>query len=113
MLSHELTSIVLAVISLVSGCGWIVNRSKYMAEVKGMRADNRQKDMNLSKDYVDEFRRNIGEPLQDLVKDLRNERNKLRNALQKIDECPHRNECPVDDELQRQQEGDEDHSEAG
>ena len=62
--------------------------------------------MNLSKDYVTEFRTFIAEPLQREVGELRQEVKELRDAIQAIDVCPHRAECPVLDELRKQPEGD-------
>ena len=44
--------------------------------------------------------------LQREVGELRNEVAALRNAIQKIDVCPHRAQCPVLDELRKQSEGD-------
>ena len=92
----------LGVLTLIGGCGWIVDRRKHKQEVEGLKADNRQKDMELSKQYVTEFRTFIAEPLQREVGELRNEVNQLRYALQKIGDCPHSASCPVYDELQRQ-----------
>ena len=53
----------LGVLTLIGGCGWIVDRRKHKQEVEGLKADNRQKDMELSKQYVTEFRTFIAEPL--------------------------------------------------
>ena len=89
------TSIILALITLVSGCGWIIDRRKHRQEVESLRADNRQKEMNLSKDYVTEWRTYIAEPLQREVGELRQEVAALRNAIQKIDACAYRDGCPV------------------
>ena len=44
--------------------------------------------------------------LQREVGELRNEVAALRNAIQKIDACPHRDGCPVIGELQRKSAGD-------
>ena len=55
------TSIILAVISFLSGLGWMLDRKKHRQEVEALKADNRQKDMNLSKDYVTEWRTYIAE----------------------------------------------------
>ena len=88
----EWTSIVLAVITLLGGCGWIVDRHKHKQEVEGLKednrkkaqevesikADNRQKDMDLSKMYVDEFKENIAEPLRQEMEQLRTEVSELR-----------------------------------
>jgi len=103
MNTEMITSIVLAVISMVSSCGWVVNRRKYRQEVKSLEAENRQKYMDLAKEYVEEFRKNIGEPLQQEVGELRNEVKQLRYAVQRINECAHRSDCPVRDELMRKQ----------
>ena len=100
------TSVVLALITMVSGLGWMLDRKKHRQEVEALRADNRQKDMNLSKDYVTEWRTYIAEPLQREVGELRQEVAELRHAIQAIDVCPHRAECPVLDELRKQSQGD-------
>jgi hypothetical protein len=41
----------------------MLDRKKHRQEVEALKADNRQKDMNLSKDYVTEWRTYIAEPL--------------------------------------------------
>ena len=94
------TEIILSLITLLSSCGWFINHRKYRQEVESLKADNRQKDMDLSKMYVDEFRQNIAEPLRQEVRDLRNEVDLLRNAIQRINDCPLSSDCPVLDELQ-------------
>ena len=83
------TSIVLSVLTLLGGCGWLIDRKKHRQEVESLKADNRMKDMELGKAYVDEFRSNIARPLQEEVKDLRMEIAQLRNAIQRIGDCPH------------------------
>ena len=107
MVNLDWTSIVLGILTLIGGCGWIVDRRKHKQEVEGLKADNRQKDMELSKQYVSEFRTFIAEPLQREVGELRNEVNQLRYAIQRIGDCPHSSSCPVYDELQRQSRSDE------
>ena len=95
------TEVILGLFTLLSTCGWFVSGRRYKQEVEALKADNRQKDMNLSKDYVTEWRTYIAEPLQREVGELRNEVAQLRYAIQKIDACPHRDNCPVIGELQR------------
>ena len=56
------TSLVLSVLKLLGGCGWLIDRKKHRQEVESLKADNRQKEMNLSKDYVSEWRTYIAEP---------------------------------------------------
>ena len=96
------TSIILGVLTLLGGCGWLIDRKKHRQEIESLKADNRQKDMELGKMYVDEFRSNIADPLRQEVLELRNEIDQLRNAIQRIDRCPHRDTCPVYDELRKQ-----------
>ena len=79
----------------------MLDRKKHRQEVEALRADVKQKELDLSKDYVTEWRTYIAEPLQREVGELRNEVAALRNAIQKIDACPHRDGCPVIGELQR------------
>ena len=97
----DITAIILAIISFLSGLGWMLDRKKHRQEVEALRADVKQKELDLSKDYVTEWRTYIAEPLQREVGELRNEVAALRNAIQKIDACPHRDGCPVIGELQR------------
>lgn len=98
-MTMDFTAIILAIISFLSGLGWMLDRKKHRQEVEALRADNRQKDMNLSKDYVTEWRTYIAEPLQREVGELRTEVASLRDAIQRIGDCPHRAQCPVLDEL--------------
>ena len=63
------TSIVLGVLTFISGFGWLIDRKKHKQEIESLKADNRMKDMELGKAYVDEFRSNIARPLQEEVKD--------------------------------------------
>ena len=106
MIQIEWTSVVLALVGMVSGwASWWMDRRRHRQEIEGLKADNRQKDMNLSKDYVTEFRTYIAEPLQREVGELRQEVKELRNAIQRIDRCPHRDMCPVVDGMQRKPQG--------
>ena len=104
----EWTSIILALIGMVSGwVTWWLDRRRHKQEVEGLKADNRQKDMNLSKDYVTEWKTYIAEPLQREVGELRTEVAQLRHAIQAIDVCPHRAGCPVADVMQHSAKSEE------
>ena len=72
----------------------------------GLKADVRQKDMDLSKDYVTEWRTYIAEPLQREVGELRTEVAQLRHAIQQVGECDYRAECPVLRQLQHESHSD-------
>lgn len=91
----DVTSIVLGFLTLAGGCGWAIDRRKYKAEVQ-------QKYMDLAKEYVEEFRKNIGEPLQQEVGELRKEVKELKDAVEGINDCPYRAECPVRDRMRKQ-----------
>ena len=96
MVQIEWTSVALAVIGVLSGWfTWWLDRRRHRQEVEGLKADNRQKDMNLSMDYVKEWRTYIAEPLQREVGELRQEVKELRDAIQRINDCVYRRECPV------------------
>ena len=106
MMTLDYTAIVLAVLTMVSGWfTWFLDRRKHRQEVNGLQADNRQKDMDLSKDYVTEWRTYIAEPLQREVGELRNEVAELRYAIERVSDCPHRDACPVREQLQRKSAG--------
>ena len=101
------SNIILGILTLLGGCGWLIDRKKHRQEIESLKADNRQKDMNLSKDYVTEFRTYIAEPLQREVGKLRAEVAQLRHAIQAIDVCPHRAGCPVADVMQHSAKSEE------
>ena len=101
MIGLDYTAIVMALVGMLSGWfTWWLDRRRHKQEVEGLKADNRQKDMNLSKDYVTEWRTYIAEPLQREVGELRQEVAELRNAIQRIADCDYRAECPVLRKLQ-------------
>lgn len=96
------TTIILAVLTLLGGCGWLVDHKSHKAKIEGLKKDNEQKDMQLAKTYVDEFRENVAKPLQTEVKGLRRNVKQLTNAVEKINDCDYRSQCPVRIELQKQ-----------
>ncbi|MBP9990146.1 MAG: hypothetical protein KBT45_01785 [Bacteroidales bacterium] len=101
---NNIWNVLLSFLALVASGGWLFDRRRYRHELEGMKADNRQKDMNLSKMYVEEFKENIADPLRCEVRDLRTEISYLKNAIQKIKDCPHSDACPVYNELQKRQD---------
>lgn len=99
MKALDFTSIILGILTFVNGFGWFFDRKKHKEEVQGMKADNKHKEMDLAKKYVDEYDRTIAQRLRNDVNDLRNEVNQLKDVLQKIKVCPYLVECPVLDGL--------------
>ena len=59
----DVTAIILAIISFLSGLSWMLDRKKHRQEVENLKADVKQKELDLSKDYVTEWRTYIAEPL--------------------------------------------------
>ncbi|MBO4487782.1 MAG: hypothetical protein J5729_05415 [Bacteroidaceae bacterium] len=89
------TSITLAIITLLGGCGWAIDRKKHRHEIASLRADVKQKELDLSTDFVVKFRTLISDPLEAEVEKLRTEVKELRDAIQGIYDCPLRDDCPV------------------
>lgn len=101
----DVTSIILGVLTLLGGCGWVIDRKKHRQEIEALKADIRQKNLDLSTEFVEKFRSLISDPLEEQVDKLRNEVNQLRDAIEGVYDCPYRDECPVRDKLRKQQEG--------
>ena len=99
------TEIILGVLTLLGGCAWFVNFRKDKQEAGGIRADNRQKEMDLSKMYVDEFNLNIVVPLQQRVQKLESQIERLHDAIEGINSCPYRAECPVLSRMRKHEAG--------
>ena len=100
----NITSIILAILSLLGCCGWFIEGRKHKQAVEGMKADNQQKNLNLGTDFVEKFRALIAQPLEDEVMKLRNEINQLKYAIEKINDCPYSSRCPVRSRLRNEQE---------
>lgn len=100
---------VLGLFTSLSGCGWFVSGRKHRQEVNSLKADNRLKDMELARLYVEQFQVDIAEPLRQEVRELRSEvselrklRNEvieLRDAITMLNDCRYLDECPVRDRL--------------
>jgi Tfp pilus assembly protein PilO len=105
MKALDFTSIILGILTFVNGFGWFFDRKKHKEEVQGMKADNKHKEMDLAKKYVDEYDRTIAQRLRNDVNELRNELNQMKDVLHKIQVCPYLAECPVLDELLERQKG--------
>lgn len=96
------TNVILGLMTLLSTCGWFVAGRKYRQEVESLKADIRQKNLDLGTDFVSKFKDLIASPLETEVMKLRTEVNHLRDAIREINDCPHSGNCPVRDELRKQ-----------
>jgi hypothetical protein len=102
MVEIEWTNVILSIFTLLGGCRWLIDRKRHRQEVENLKADIRQKDMDLGKMYVEEFHKNIVKPLEMRVENLTNEVNRLKNVIEKVHDCRYRDECPVRDRMQKQ-----------
>lgn len=102
----DITQIILAVTTLLAACGWFTSGRRHRRETESIEADNKKKDMELGSMYVNEFKESIVKPLQTEMGGLKREVTKLRKAVDKVNDCDYRNNCPVRAELQKQQDAD-------
>ena len=72
---------------------------KAKAEVERMKADNDKSAMATFKEF-------IVEPLKVEIKRLNRNINGLQKAIKQANSCPHSDDCPVLDELQKQSDDD-------
>lgn len=80
--------IILALIAIVGNCGWLLSGKKYREEVRKERAEAERAELDLSREYVDNFKENIQKPLEA-------ELQKLRQSIERINRCKYRKQCPV------------------
>jgi len=90
--TNILIQVVLPIITLVFG--WFSGKKKSTEEVKQMQADYSDKILKTNETY-------IVEPLIKETNALRREVKKLNKAINKIADCPHADNCPIRDELQK------------
>ena len=101
----NITEIILGVLTLLGGCGWFVSGRKHRQEIESLKADNRQKNLDLSTEFATKFRELIVEPLEEEVEKLRTEVNQLRDAIEGINDCADSRGCPVRKRLRQQPKG--------
>ena len=102
----DMTQIILALTTLFAACGWFTSGRKHRRETESIEADNKKKDMELGSMYVNEFKETLVKPLQTEMGGLKREVTKLRKAVDKVNDCDYRSNCPVRAELQKQQDVD-------
>ena len=88
---------------------WIL-KSKYRSEVDQLKAQVEQLRSNTKATEIDNLKRAMEiimaqfvEPLNKELNALRKELSRFRRAVEKIPTCPHAANCPISDELQRQE----------
>lgn len=80
----DLTSIILAVITLLGGCGWVIDRKKHKQEIEALKADIRQKDMELAEKFVVDWETHVAEPLKEDVRELREKVQRISEELENV-----------------------------
>ena len=89
------TAIVVALMSLLGCCAWFVEGRKHKPTAKGLVTDNRLKEMELGQLYVEQFEKNIADPLRQEVRELRDKVDKLTDELEMLKKCScYRADCP-------------------
>lgn len=79
---------------------------KAKAEVEKMRAEVEQMKADNEKSVMKTFQEFIVEPLKVEIKRLNRNINGLQKAIKQANSCPHSDDCPVLDELQKQSDDD-------
>lgn len=114
------TEIILALIALVSAPvgGWLAARllrKKYDAEVAKLQAEVKAAQINTRGDELDNVKKamdilmeQVVEPLKREMNGIRKEMSRFRRAVEQANTCPHRDNCPVRDELQKSERIDTD-----
>lgn len=95
----NVTEIIMGLLTLLGDCGWVIDRKKHRQEIESLKADVRQKNLDLGTDFVEKFRALIVEPLEKEVVNLRTEVNKLKDAIETVRECPYKDSCPVREKM--------------
>ena len=85
--ASEITSIILGVLTLLGGCGWFVEGRKHRETARLLNADHKLKEMELGQLYVEQFEKNIAEPLRRDVRELREKVDKLTDELEHVKRC--------------------------
>jgi hypothetical protein len=97
MIEMDWTAVAVGLLTLLGGCAWFVEGRKHKPTANGLKADYRLKNMELGQMYVEQFEKNIAEPLRRDVRELREKVDKLTEELEHVKkcacycvDCPHR-----------------------
>lgn len=80
----DVTSIILGVLTLLGGCGWVIDRKKHKQEIESLKADIRQKDMELAEKFVVDWETHVAEPLKEDVRELREKVQRISEELENV-----------------------------
>lgn len=85
--------IILALLALLGNCGWFISGRLHRQQVRQASAQAQREELDVSVQYVKQFKENIYDPLQKEVR-------KLRATIEAVGTCEHRSQCPALDRLQ-------------
>lgn len=106
MLAIDITAILLSLMGMVSGWfNWWLDRKKHKEEVKALKVEIDQKELDLSTFFGKKFWELIGEPLEKEITELRTEVKQLRDAVREVNNCRFSRECPVRKRMQHEPGG--------
>lgn len=104
MIEINWTEIIIAVVGMMSGwVSWWLDRKKHKEEVKALKVEINQKELDLSTFFGKKFWELIGEPLEKEITELRTEVKELRDAAREVNNCSFSRECPVRKRMQHEQ----------
>ncbi|MDR1725611.1 MAG: hypothetical protein LBR28_04400 [Bacteroidales bacterium] len=92
--------IITLIINALFGGGILITLATIKQSRKKAKIETNMAEMDLATKYVEEFNKNVKEPLQKDLKKLNNELCKLRKAIKRVQTCKHSIDCPVVNELQ-------------
>lgn len=84
MIEMDWTNVILGVFTLLGGCGWVIDRKKHRQEIESLKADIRQKDMELAEKFVIDWETHVAGPLKDDVRVLKEKVDKLTEELEHV-----------------------------
>jgi hypothetical protein len=101
-----------SLLNVLLGSGLIVTLATISSTRKKAQTESKQAEMDLAKEYVQEYSKNIVEPLReniekqigtlnDEITGLKKELARFRKAIEKGKACPYINACPIEHELQK------------
>lgn len=111
MMVIDVGAIVLSLLGMMSAwLNWWLDRKRHKQEVKNLEAQAkeieanvRHKDMELAELFVKDYQEIMVKKLREDVDSLKCRVYELENAIQKFQDCPHWSECPIVNELRKQQ----------
>lgn len=96
----DTAEIISMVLNLVLGGGFVVTLATLHAQRQKADAEADEVEIRNSKEILESQREYIVKPLKTEINALRKDVRRLQKALDKINTCPHYNNCPVRRELQ-------------